>query len=278
MAKFCKKCGNMLDENTGVCKKCNPTGTLSEKELVLSKKVKDDISNPIIKENQNKKKKLQQSPKKKNLLLKIIALVMAAVILTSSAIIALVYFDVVDIPIVSQLINRITNSSAEEDAASEIVTAFETDDIEKINDIIFSKDKVVLDENYGVSFDDGIEDANIKLKNGVFSKIFSCVEISYDGVEGQQFIYTIKSPDMSGVFDNLLELQTTDELVEHICNYAQKAKTIKYNIAVDYVNNQGKIIADYQTEKFINAITGGLLNEYQIIYTQYINELLANEG
>lgn len=273
MANFCKKCGNMLDENTGICKECNPTELLIENELVLSKKVKNDIPPPNA-----KKEKTSTKHKRENFFLKILALVLAMVILTSSAIVALVYFDIIDIPIVSQLINRRTNLSSEEDVASEIVTAFETDDIEKINDIIFSKDKVVLDENYGVSFDDGIEDTNIKLKNGIFSKIFSCVEISYDGIEGQQFIYTIKSPDMSGVFDNLLELQTTDELVEHICNYAQKAKTIKYNIAVDYANNQGKIIADYQTEEFINAITGGLVNEYQIIYTQYINELLANEG
>lgn len=277
MAKFCKKCGNLLDENTGICKECNPTDTSTENELVLSPKDKNDISNPKIKEKHNRKKKTSTKQKKKKLLLKIIALVMVVIIITGSAIVALVYFDVVDIPFVSQLINRLTKFSEEETFASEIVTAFEADDIEKINDIIFSSNKVVLDENFGVSFNGDTKDTNTELKNGILSAIFSCVDISCDSVDSQQFVYTIVSPDMSGVFDNVLELQTADELVEHICDYAKEAKTVKNNVAVAYVNNQGEIIADYQTEEFINAITGGLADEYKKIYTQYINELLTNE-
>lgn len=277
MAKFCKKCGNMLDENSGICKVCNPTGVLTENELVLSPKVKNDISNSKIKEKHNEKKKTSKKNRRKNLFLKILSLALVVVVVAFSATVAMVYFDVVDIPVISQLIDRITKSSAEEEFAFEIVTAFKTDDIEKINDILFSDDKVVLDENIGVSFDNSAEDTNIEQKNGMLSEIFSYVEISYDGIEGQQFVYTIKSPNMSGVFDNVLELQTEDELVEHICDYAKEAKTVKNNVAVAYVNNQGEIIADYQTEAFINAITGGLADEYKKVYTQYINELLANE-
>ena len=265
MAKFCKKCGNLLDENSGICKVCNPTGNLTENESILSPKVKNDISGKKIK------------GKKKNLCLKIIALVLAVVVIISSATVMLVYFDVIDIPVISQLINRLTNLSDEEDFASEIVIAFETDDIEKINDIIFANNKVILDENFGVSFDD-TEVANTELKNGILSEIFSYVDITCDSVDSQQFVYTIESPDMSRVFDNAFELTTADKLVEHIRDYAKEAKTVKNNVTVTYVNNQGDIIADYQTEEFINAITGGLAEEYKKVYTQYINELLANEG
>lgn len=276
MAKFCKKCGNMLDENSSICKVCNPTGVLTKNELVLSPKVKNDISNSKIKENHNEKKKASKKNRRKNLFLKILALVLAVVVVAFSATVALVYFDVVDIPVISQLIDRITKSSAEEEFAFEIVTAFKTNDIEKINDIIFLDDKVVLDENFGVSFDD-TKETNIELKNGILSEIFSCVDITCDSVDSQQFVYTIESPDMSGVFDNAFELKTADELVEHIRDYAKKAKTVKNNVTVAYVNKQGEIIADYQTEEFINAITGGLADEYKKVYTQYINELLANE-
>lgn len=65
MARFCKKCGNMLDENSGICKVCNPTGVLTENELVLSPKVKNDISNSKIKEKHNEKKKLQKRTEEK---------------------------------------------------------------------------------------------------------------------------------------------------------------------------------------------------------------------
>ena len=174
--------------------------------------------------------------------------------------------------------DHITKSSIEEDYATEIVTAFKTDDIEKINDIIFSTERVVIDENIGVSFDDDTEEINDEEKDGIISEIFALVEISYKGIENNKFTYTVKSPDMSGVFDNISDFQSTNELSKHICNYAENAEIVRFDVNVDYVNNQGQIIAYYQTEEFINAITGGLADEYKKIYTQYINELLANEG
>jgi hypothetical protein len=75
MAKFCGKCGSKLDEKTGLCPKCNK---------------KDDMS-------------LWQ--KIKQFFLRMVLIIFLLGLLTSSITVALVYFDLIDIPVIEHLLN-----------------------------------------------------------------------------------------------------------------------------------------------------------------------------
>ena len=53
----------------------------------------------------------------------------------------------------------------------------------------------------------------------------------------------------------------------------KEAQRKEYVVSIPYEKKNGKIIATYRTEEFINAITGGLLQGYKEIYTKMLEEL-----
>ena len=46
----------------------------------------------------------------------------------------------------------------------------------------------------------------------------------------------------------------------------------EYVVSIPYEKKDGKIIANYRTEEFVNAITGGLLESYKEIYAKMLEE------
>lgn len=93
MKKFCNKCGQKLDEKTGLCPNCS--GSLSRKELKAVKK-----------ENKKAKKaekwrSLSIGQKIKKICLRILAVILILLLLAGGTVSTLVYFDVIDIPVVA---------------------------------------------------------------------------------------------------------------------------------------------------------------------------------
>lgn len=128
MAKFCGKCGAKLDERTGKCPNC-------EKEIISEISQSDnsiDADNkPAGKTNGNsatnkelskkevkaakrtEKKAIKKAKKRKHIFLRIIAIFLFFAIFTSGVSGVLAYFDIVDIPVLSKLMDivGITNDT-----------------------------------------------------------------------------------------------------------------------------------------------------------------------
>lgn len=130
MAKFCGKCGAKLDETTGLCPNCDADklnkkteppeadeepkpkqDTASEPKKPLSKKEakkQRKADKKAAKKAKKKEKRTQQSTGKKvrRFFLKLIAVLLVFAILSASVAGALVYFDIVDIPVVATVLDK----------------------------------------------------------------------------------------------------------------------------------------------------------------------------
>lgn len=98
MQKFCTKCGQKLDE-TGRCPHCQPT----KKEARAQKKEEKKALKKAAKKEAWKKLPLKKKIKK--ICFRGIAVILIAAILAAGAVGTLVYFNMVDIPIVAKLLD-----------------------------------------------------------------------------------------------------------------------------------------------------------------------------
>lgn len=103
MQKFCKKCGQKLDEKTGLCPNCSKS--MSGKEKRTAKK---DYKKAIKKE---KKAKLTIGQKIKRVCLRLLIIVFVLLLLASGTMSILVYLGIVNIPVVENVIEVIFDRS-----------------------------------------------------------------------------------------------------------------------------------------------------------------------
>lgn len=122
MAKFCGKCGTKLDEQTGKCPNCDKVA-MSENHQIDNGIDEDNQSSTKINPNDKVNKALskrdvkatkkaekeaaKKAKRKKHIFLRILAVLLCLVILTSGVAGFLVYFDIVDIPLVYKLMDMI---------------------------------------------------------------------------------------------------------------------------------------------------------------------------
>lgn len=128
MAKFCWRCGAKLHEATGLCPNCDANklssamehkqqldkniDSGSASESVLSKKVikrRRKAEKKAVKKAAKKAKKASWSLGKKirHFLLKFISVILLVVLVAVGSIGSLVYFDMIDVPIVGELLNKL---------------------------------------------------------------------------------------------------------------------------------------------------------------------------
>ncbi len=121
MQKFCKKCGQKLDEKTGLCPECDRSMSRKEKRTV-----KKEYRKAVKKEKKIKKwTQLTMGQKIKRVCLKILIVVLILLLFAGGATGALVYFDVVDIPVVEKMFDFFNIKGAEKD----VQTPSETESI-----------------------------------------------------------------------------------------------------------------------------------------------------
>lgn len=268
MDKFCWRCGSNIEKAVNFCINCGQKLSTENDKT----KVKQQLHTDSCYTDRKKK----TANKKKHFLRKLIALLICLIILSGSVTGFLVYFKVVEIPIITQLVEQFIEKTPEEAYATEIIDAFKNQDIAKINNIIFVKNSYKIDENIGVDFDNSSK--TIFDSDGVFGTIFSRTKLMFVGVENGQFVYEIEAPNMKDVFGNTLDIQTQEDLIKYMCGYAKNAESIKFKVAVDFIEQGDEFIVDYRTEEFINAITGGLVDAYKDIYGQYIEDIISGEA
>ena len=147
--------------------------------------------------------------------------------------------------------------------AEEAVTAFDNKDLHAINQMIFNNDPIT---------DQGTDKAEDS--ESVIKHILSKVSLSVKSTSDTIVVFDIKSPDMSGVFDNytgdVSELDST-ELYKYITEYSDNAETKVFTVELPVIKEDGAVKIDYQNRDFINAVTGGLLDEYNALYNSVLD-------
>lgn len=109
MQKFCKKCGQKLDEKTGLCPDCDKSMNRKEKRTA-----KKEYKKAAKKEKKAEKwAQLTMGQKIKRVCLKILIVVLILLLLTGGATGALVYFDIVNIPVIAEIFDFLGIKNAE---------------------------------------------------------------------------------------------------------------------------------------------------------------------
>ena len=198
-----------------------------------------------------------------------------------------------------------------EKQANKVVDAVESKDITKLDAIINGTDEIKADEELKDFFE---TDTEAKQKNGLMSKIIEHDTIKVKKVGKDTVTYKITAPDFSKYFNiaqRLLEpmIKQNYDLVSKQCEATQnilnkkadlglKAIVPEYNkektaSIIDYISNAEKVTneveipytykdgiysAEYNTEQFVNALTGNLVTAYQELMQDVQKELSEETG
>lgn len=117
--------------------------------------------------------------------------------------------------------------------------------------------------------------------NGVFTAIVEWMVITPTHAEkcstGYKVTYEIEAPDLSNFIEDSAHsgtfLNSTD-FSAHMLTYIADAEVTKYEASVEYAEMNGSIVGNYQTPEFVNAITGGLLEEYRDGYQEFLEAVM----
>lgn len=112
--------------------------------------------------------------------------------------------------------------------------------------------------------------------NGIIADLFANAEVQITSTDESTISYTIVSPDISDFFtayaDQLDSITTSEELGHTILEYAKTAPAKQYTVTIPYSVAEDGINVSYNDPDFINAMTGGLLEAYSVLYDQYLTE------
>ena len=112
--------------------------------------------------------------------------------------------------------------------------------------------------------------------SGIIADLFTNAEVQIASTDDSNINYTILSPDISDFFivcaDQINTITTSEELGQAILEYAKTAPTKEYTVSVPYSVSGESISVAYDNPDFINAMTGGLLDAYMVLYEQYLAE------
>ena len=109
MAKFCGMCGSKLEEATGLCPRCNPKPVIPEEDYVKL----DFAESQGAEEIAIAEKKVERKPKKSSgrkvgrFLAWVCLWILSWSLLAGAVVVGLEYFDVVDIPVVEDMIQDV---------------------------------------------------------------------------------------------------------------------------------------------------------------------------
>lgn len=150
--------------------------------------------------------------------------------------------------------------------AEEIVSAFENSNVHEINELIFDYDS-------GTHTVDTNEEPEGSYS--IIEYILPKVRISIKSVSENKVIFDIVSPNMTGVFDQYegdISRLDSSELYRFITQYADKAETKSFTVELPVTKDSDNVKIDYKNKDFINAITGGLLDEYRSLYSSLLDQ------
>lgn len=146
-----------------------------------------------------------------------------------------------------------------EKQANNIVDAVENNDISELDSIINGTDELAEDEELADFFETDTEQGN-----GLMSKIIKHDTIEVKKVDDDAITYKITAPDLSNLFSDMKSGNVTEGNIDSFMDdYISGAKTVTNEVKVSYIYEDEKFLAEYDTEEFINALTGNMVTAYQ---------------
>lgn len=180
---------------------------------------------------------------------------------------------VVFISLITCLVGCGKQNKVVEENAQKISDAFASCDMDTINETIFGVGKLEIDNQLSDMWSESIES-----QEGILKQIFEHVTIKINKITASTIEYQIKAPDMKNVFVNFDDTNTEyvseGELLEHVKSYVQNADISTVKVNLEYVIANDEPVIDYRNEVFINAVTGGLLDAYKVLYEEMMEEYL----
>lgn len=161
----------------------------------------------------------------------------------------------------------VKNAEQVEEDAQNVIEAFSSGDMEQINAVIFNMQELKNDEE----LNEILAEEKVLEEEGLLSAIFKQDKIILEKVHRDTIEYEIIAPDMSNFFQDLEKRQnklTENELLEYAKDYLHASKKEKFVVNVPYEISEENVIINYQSEEFINAITGGLVDAYKQVYKE----------
>lgn len=143
---------------------------------------------------------------------------------------------------------------------------FSSGDMGKINQLIFGTNELSIDI---------LEDGENSYQEGILKKIFSRSTVVVKKVKKDMVEFVITAPNMENLFEKLPnngENFKEDDLLEYIDNFVADVEMKEFTISIPYVEDGENVVINYYDEKFINAVTGGLLDAYRDFYRSTLDE------
>lgn len=163
-----------------------------------------------------------------------------------------------------------------EKQANKVVDAVESKDITKLDAIINGTDEIKADEELKDFFE---TDTEAKQKNGLMSKIIEHDAINVKKVGKDTVTYKITAPDFSKYFTEMKKSEVTEENIESFTDdYISNAEKVTNEVEIPYTYKDGIYSAEYDTEQFVNALTGNLVTAYQELMQDVQKELSEETG
>lgn len=163
-----------------------------------------------------------------------------------------------------------------EKQANKVVNAVESKDITKLDAIINGTDEIKADEELKDFFE---TDTEAKQKNGLMSKIIEHDTIKVKKVGKDIVTYKITAPDFSKYFTEMKKSEVTEENIESFTDdYISNAEKVTNEVEIPYTYKDGIYSAEYDTEEFVNALTGNLVTAYQELMQDVQKELSEETG
>lgn len=150
--------------------------------------------------------------------------------------------------------------------AENVVEIFQNGNKEKIDGLVFGYQELDMED----------ENQEEGQRDSILAKIFKNISIKVKRITGKEIQYEISSPDLSAFFNTLEKenkMLSAAEMESSLGKLIEEAEMKEHVVSIPYEKKDGEISANYRTEEFINAITGGLLQSYKEIYTKMLEEL-----
>lgn len=155
---------------------------------------------------------------------------------------------------------------------------FMSGDMDRINDLVFSSgDSIVsFPDNTGIKQDESVLSTwNQGSENSIMRILFANTQINVVDITQDTIQYSITSPDFSNFFadceESLSAISEAQEVFDLLNSYSVGVDKVQKTVNLPYTYNAEALKVEYQSQEFVNAISGGLFEAYAELYNQLIN-------
>lgn len=172
----------------------------------------------------------------------------------------------------SVAVSGCSNNNALEANAEEVVDCINNNDMSTLQKIVM-ENNLLSDDSLSEFFETEIEDDNLD-ESEIISEIIAQDSIKLKKINDNSIEYELKTPKLENIFQDALEQDLEDDEIEdYFREYIRTADKDKCNVEVPYTYNDGVFKADYATEEFVNALTGGMIKSYQELVQKMLQEM-----